>query len=131
VIKEKNMNLIQKSTLFIVALVCPLSASAGTVVCSGKVMALAYHVNNNLMIRLDSMNKEVFFCSPDSEWSVAGTPYVTGPNTCKTMYSTFLAAKMAGKSLYNVYFDGDQVPASCDAWGDWKHANIRYFRLAE
>ena len=106
-----------------------MNANAGTVVCSGKVAELAYHANNNFMIRLDSMNRAVFFCSPDSEFTVSGTAYVTGTETCKVLYSTFLSAKMAGKSINAMYFDGDQVPASCDGWTDWNSANIRYFTL--
>ena len=102
---------------------------AGTAVCSGKIAELAYHANNRLMIRLETMNKLVFFCSPDSEWSVAGTNYVSGPETCKTLYSTFLSAKISGKSITSLYFDGDDVPASCNNWGSWKKANIRFFQI--
>lgn len=102
---------------------------AGTVVCEGTVDTLAYHANNKLMIKLSSMNRPVFFCSPDSEWTVAGTDYKTGPQSCQTLYSTFLAAQMAGKTLKNVYFDGDQVPASCNEWASWANANIRYFTV--
>ena len=114
---------------FVAASLFSVTATGGTVVCSGKVQTLSYHVNNKLMIRLDSMNKAVFFCSPDSEWSVSGTPYVTGPNTCQTLYSTFLAAKISGKRISSVYFDGDQTPESCNGWGNWKSANVRYFEF--
>ncbi|WP_072680854.1 hypothetical protein [Arcobacter sp. LA11] len=104
-----------------------LVAVAGTVVCSGKVEVLAYHANDKLMIKLDSMNHNVFFCSPDSKWSVLGTSHTTSPNTCKTMYSTFLAAKISGKTIKDMYFDGDDVPSSCNKWEAWKKANIRYY----
>jgi len=104
-------------------------AAAGTVVCSGKVESLAYHANNRLMVKLDSMNVPVFFCSPDSEWIVTGTDHKTGPETCKAMYSTFLAAKMSGLAINNMYFDGDQVPSTCNSWGNWQQANIRYYSL--
>jgi len=107
----------------------PLVASANTIVCQGKVERLAYHANNRLMIKLESMNQPVFFCSPDSEWVVTGTSHKTGPETCKTMYSTFLAAQMSGKTISSMYFDGDDVPASCSEWGTWKVANIRHFAL--
>jgi hypothetical protein len=103
------------------------SAASAELVCGGTVDVLAYHANNKLMLKLSNMNVPVFFCSPDSEWVVAGTPYKTGPQTCQTLYSTFLAAKLAGKSLSSVYFDGEQVPASCNSWGNWSVANIRYF----
>jgi hypothetical protein len=109
----------------------PTIANANTVVCQGKVDRLSYHANNKLMIKLDSMNQPVFFCSPDTEWSVSGTSYVTGPETCKTMYSTFLAAQMSGKTISSMYFDGDDVSASCSEWGTWKAANIRHFALAK
>ena len=59
------------------------SASAGTLVCSNsKVKTVAYHGNNRLMVQLENMNVPVFFCNPDAEWSVSGTTYVMGPETC-------------------------------------------------
>lgn len=100
---------------------------AATLVCSGKVEALSFHANNRLMIKLSGMNVPVFFCSPESEWIVAGTAFKTGPETCKALYSTFLAAKVAGETIKNMYFDGDQVPAACNAWASWQSANIRHF----
>jgi hypothetical protein len=103
------------------------SAAAGSVVCSGIVETLAYHADNKLMVKLTSMNVPVFFCSPDSEWTVSGTTYKTGPQTCQTLYSTFLAAKMASKPIKNMWFDGSQVPSSCNGWSSWQSANIRNF----
>lgn len=104
-----------------------LNCFAGTVVCGGTVVQLAYHANNSFMLRLSSMNAPVFFCNPDSNWTVTGAGgYATGPQTCKTLYATFLAAKLTGKSFGAVYFDGDSVPAACNAWGPWLSANIRY-----
>ena len=103
------------------------SAMAGTVVCSGTVEALSYHASGTFMIRLSSMNIPVFFCRPDSEFSVSGTTYTTPPETCKTLYATFLAARESGRTISGMYFDGDDVPTTCDTWGPWKSANIRYF----
>jgi len=111
--------------LFLV--MCSTNLNAATVICSGTVEELAYHAPNSFMVRLSSMNKPVFFCNPDKEFSVSGTSYVTGPESCKVLYSTFLSAKVAQKTINSMYFDGDQVPASCNDWGDWKSANIRYF----
>lgn len=113
---------------FLVA-IFSVNVSAATVICSGTVEELAYHSPNSFMVRLSSMNKPVFFCNPDSEFTVSGTTYVTGPESCKALYSTFLSAKMAQKTISSMYFDGDQVPASCSEWGNWKRANIRYFTL--
>ncbi|MFN3900694.1 MAG: hypothetical protein ACK4GU_11535 [Alishewanella aestuarii] len=116
-----------KGMLSLAVLISSATSYANTVVCEGEIEILAYHANNNLMLKLSSMNVPVFFCSPDANWTVAGTDYQTGPNSCQTMYSTFLAAKLAGKRLASVYFDGDQVPDSCNGWGNWQKANIRYF----
>tara|TARA_R110002072_G_scaffold33030_8_gene100244 strand:+ start:101 stop:472 length:372 start_codon:yes stop_codon:yes gene_type:complete len=115
-------------TIFTLCIIS-INSVAATVVCSGTVDALAYHGNNKLMVKLSSMNAPVFFCSPEFEWAPTGTTYKTGPETCKTLYSTFLAAKMSGKTINSMYFDGDQVPATCSSWGNWKQANIRYFSL--
>ncbi|HEU5138248.1 MAG TPA: hypothetical protein VFU13_24090 [Steroidobacteraceae bacterium] len=100
---------------------------AADVMCSGTVTRIAYHANNSLMLQLSSMNVPVLFCSPEAEWVVAGTTYRTGPQTCKAFLAIFLSAKATGATLHNVYFDGAQVPATCDSWPNWASANIRYF----
>jgi hypothetical protein len=105
------------------------SVTAATLVCSGKIDRLSYHSPNKFMLKLSSMNTPVFFCSPDMEWKVGGTSYVTGAETCKTMYSTFLAIKMTDKSITSMYFDGDQVPSSCNSWESWRQANIRHYSM--
>lgn len=79
------------------------------------------------MLKLSSMDNPVFVCNADAEWSVTGTPYTTGPNSCKAMYSTFLTAKATGQAISGMYFDGDDVPTACNSWGTWKSANIRYY----
>lgn len=105
------------------------AAQAGTIVCSGKVAALSYHSPDKMMVRLEGMNTAVFFCSPDKLWSVPGTPYTTGPETCKTMYSTFLSAQMAGKRIESLYLDGDGTPATCDSFPNWASYNVRHYSL--
>ena len=125
------MNVRKNAVIFTVLSFISFGAVSGTVVCSGKIQTLAYHANNSLMVKLDSMNFGVLFCSPDSEWSVSGTNYITGPESCKVMYSTFLAAKMSGKTIKTMYFDGDSVPATCDGWSNWSHANIRYYNFED
>lgn len=105
------------------------SVHSAELVCGGTVAELAYHAEGRFMVRFSNMNVPVFFCSPEREWTVAGTGYITGPETCKTLYSTFLAAKLAGQPITNVYFDGEQVPATCNGWASWSNANIRYFTL--
>lgn len=116
-----------KGVLSLAVLISSATSYANTVVCEGEIDELAYHGTDRFMLKLSSMNRAVFFCSPDSTWVVSGSGYRTGPNSCQTMYSTFLAAKLAGKRLESVYFDGDQVPSSCNSWGEWSMANIRYF----
>ena len=112
--------------LMLAALGCN-SAWAGTVVCSGTVDAISFHSNNTFMIKLSSMNTAVFFCNPESTFSVPGTTYTTGPQTCKALLGMFLAARESGRTVNSIYFDGDDVPTTCDAWGNWKSAHIRYF----
>ena len=103
------------------------SSIAGSLACENtKVKVLAYHGNNKMMVQLENMNKPVFFCNPDAEWSVSGTGYVMGPETCKTVFSMFLAAKATGSTITRVHFDGDDVPADCNSWQSWKSAVIRY-----
>ncbi|WP_233079736.1 hypothetical protein [Rheinheimera soli] len=104
-------------------------AQSGETVCEGKVEQLAFHANNSFLLKLSSMNTPVIFCNPDAVWTAAGTPYTTGPETCKMLYSTFLSAQMAGKSLSAVYFDGDDSKGNCQSFPAWAKVNIRHFVL--
>lgn len=103
------------------------SLDAGTIVCSGTVDQLSYHASNQVLVKLSSMNKAAMVCNTDAVWQVPGTSYQTSPGACKTLYSTFLTARTTGEPLQSVYFDGDQVPATCDSWESWRRVNIRYF----
>ena len=100
-----------------------------TIVCEGKIKVLSYHANNKFLLQLETMDHPVFFCDADVQWSAAGSELTTEPDSCKAMYSNFLAAFMSGKRLASVWFDGDQVPATCNSWGTWENANIRHFAL--
>lgn len=103
------------------------AAQAGTVICSGTVQALSYHAGIGLMIQLSSMNTVVFFCDPDNAWTVSGTTLTTPVAACRSMWALFMQAKASGAAVNNMYFDGDNVPATCDAWAAWSRANIRHF----
>ena len=103
------------------------SVQGGTVVCSGTITQLAYHSPNGFMLQLSSMDAPVFFCNSETTFSVPGTTYTTGPNACKALYASFLAVKTTGGTINGLYFDGAETPATCNAWGNWKSANIRYF----
>lgn len=118
---------------FIVALAA-LSASvaqAATLTCAGKVSQVILHANDSFMLQLDSMNAPVFFCKPNAAWSVAGTGYTTSAETCRALIAVFLAAKAQDKAFSLVYFDGEEVPAACNSWAQWRSANIRYFLWAD
>jgi hypothetical protein len=120
-----------KALLVIAALLLPFYASAATIVCSGTVMSLSYHANvtggtSVLYVRLSAMNS---VCSPDALWTVSGTPYVTTAEGCKARYATLLAARISGLPFSSIWFDGDAVPAACNAWSNWAQANIRYQML--
>ena len=43
------------------------------------------------------------------------------------MVGLFMAAKLTDRTLAVMYFDGDGMPASCNAWTSWQSANVRYF----
>jgi len=103
------------------------AANSGTLMCSGTVAEVAYHSPGKLMVRLNSMNTGVIFCSTDSDWSVTGTEYgSTSPSACKALYSTFLTAKALGTTTVQIRFDGDSVPATCTSFAPWASVSIRY-----
>lgn len=106
-------------------------AAAAELTCSGQIVQLNYHSPDGLMIRLSSMNAEVFFCHPNATFSVSGTSYTTSAETCRALIALFMAGKLAEKSIGVMYFDGNQVPAACSSWSSWSSANIRFFRWQE
>lgn len=104
---------------------------AGTVVCSGTVKSISYHSPDRVYVRLSSMNTIVNICRTNSTHSVSGTSYTTAPETCQYFVSVLLAAKLSGKQITNMYFDGDQVPSSCNSWESWRQANVRHFQFRD
>ena len=116
-----------KILILIMAVFCSVAVQAKSIVCAGTVTKLSYHSPNKFMIQLSSMNRPVFFCDASQEWTLAGGGRTTSPEACNTLYSTFLAAKLSNTIITNMYFDGDDVPDSCDAWDSWVNANIRHY----
>lgn len=102
-------------------------AFGGTLQCAGTVDKIGMHASNRVMLKLSSMNRAVFICSPSYDWTVTGTTYSTSPDMCKTLVSMLMHAKATGAEIGNMWFDGDAVPASCTTWEAWKSANIRHF----
>jgi hypothetical protein len=118
---------IKKLAAVVVAGLFAAPCFGASVTCSGTVTRIALHANNTLMLQLSSMNVPVFFCTPEAEFTVTGTTYKTGPQTCKALLAIFLTAKASGATINNLYFDGDAVPATCNGWSNWQSANVRYF----
>jgi hypothetical protein len=109
---------------------CATAGHAATIVCAGTVETLSFHATSTgglLMIRLSSMNLPVYFCDPDNPFAAPGSGYSVSAATCKALYATFLAAKVSGQPIANMYFDGDAAPASCNAWGSWQYMNVRHY----
>jgi hypothetical protein len=126
------MNRKSKIAATVIAAVMAVNAQAGTIVCSGTIETLQFDATNTggyLSIRLSSMNVPVYFCDPDNPWNGTGSGYSISAATCRTLYATFLAARISGQPVTNMYFDGSDVPASCDGWAAWKSANIRHYLL--
>ena len=121
--------MITRRWLVLIATLLAFQVNAATIVCSGTVEDVSYHASDKMMIRLSSMNTPVFVCSPAAEWVVTGTNYRTSAETCRALFSTFLTARISGIPIRNLYFDGGDVPATCDTWGSWKSANIRHFKF--
>lgn len=108
-----------------------LPAHAAELQCSGKVLQVNMHAPDRLMLQLDSMNAPVFICTPNANWIVPGTTYTTSGEMCRTLAAIFLAAKLQDRAFGVVYFDGADVPATCNGWTWWKNANVRYFSWAD
>jgi len=112
----------------LITIVVPVQAA--TVVCSGTIDTLQFDATSSgsgyFSIKLSSMNVAVYFCDPTNPWSAPGG-YTISRDACRALYATFLAAKVSGIPVTNMYFDGTDVPATCDAWLTWQSANIRHY----
>lgn len=116
-----------KKLLLAAALCISANVSAGSLVCAGTVEEVAYHGNDKLMVKLSSMNLPVFFCNPNSQWTVPGAEgRVMNSETCKAVFSMFLAARSSGQPLNRVHFDGDSVPESCTDFTGFSQVFVRY-----
>ena len=108
------------------------NVQAATVVCSGTIDTLQFDATNTsgfFSIKLSSMNVPVYFCDPDNPFAATGSGYSISAAACRSLYATFLAAKLTGAWVTNMYFDGSAAPATCDAWAVWQEANIRHYLL--
>jgi hypothetical protein len=132
---ERSQGVIMRKFFCLLATAIPslfaVTSQAGTVVCSGTIEQVHFHASDTMLVKLSGMNTSVFFCHPSSQFSVPGTSYTTSPEMCRTLVSILMAGKLAGKTIAAMYFDGDDVPASCTEWGNWKSANIRYVHWAD
>jgi hypothetical protein len=107
---------------------------AATVVCSGTVSELTVTSNGSpwdglVLLRLSSMSGPALVCSLNQNWNVQAG-FTTTPTHCKTMYSAWLAARLSGLAVNDVYFDGP-VPSACNLWSPTTptQANVRNYRL--
>ena len=84
--------------------------------CPGKVTTLAIGPSNGIL-QVNAGYGVHYLCS----LSVAmnGIP----PEICRSYYSMFLAAKMAGKSINQGYDDNNVVGKSCGTLGNWAVPN--------
>ena len=119
------MKVLKKLTL--ASLFACSNVFAGSLICSGTVDSVAYHGNDKLMVKLSSMNTNVFFCNPNAEWRVAGAEgRVMNSETCKSVFSMFLAARASKEFISVVHFDGDNVPSTCTGFENFKDVFIRF-----
>lgn len=105
------------------------NAFASGLTCGGQVQTIAYHTGVGYMLKLTSMNTPVFICDPDGTFTTDGTTNSTGPETCKSLVSTFISAKAMETNVNQVVFDGNNVPADCTSWAGWSYAVIRYIEM--
>lgn len=104
------------------------SAAAGTVVCEGTVEDLKFHQPGLVGLRLSSMNASMWVCSMNENFTPPGASTIT-PSACKAMYASLLAAKLSNSTLTGVYFDGDQVPTSCNTVQIGSSVYLRHFEF--
>lgn len=110
--------------LFLGIMMC-LNASAGTVVCAGKIDLVIIHQPGFVGVKLDSMNDYALVCRLDAEYTPAGAATIT-PAVCKAIYAGLLSAKLNNQVINSLWFDGDLVPATCSTWVGFSQVNLRF-----
>ncbi|NOU52662.1 hypothetical protein HG263_19335 [Pseudoalteromonas sp. JBTF-M23] len=116
-------------TISLCGLFASFNSLAGALICTGTVDELAFHSNDRFMVKLSSMNAPVFFCNSEKAWTVDGAPDITSPETCKMLYSSFLAAKAAKTHIPRLHIEGVQVPSDCNRFAPWSGVSIRYVKF--
>lgn len=101
------------------------NASAGTVVCAGKIDLVVIHQPGFVGVKLDSMNEYALVCRLDTDFTPAGAATIT-PAVCKALYAGLLSAKLNNQVINSLWFDGDSVPATCSTWAGWSQVNLRF-----
>jgi hypothetical protein len=106
-------------------------AHSASLYCNGATVAqLSIHQPGVVYLRLSSMNTVVGICSLDNNWAPAGSlAGVTSAAACKAMYAALIVAKQNNAPIPQMLFDGDQVPASCNAFVAWQGVNVRYYDM--
>jgi hypothetical protein len=112
--------------LFLTSVAC--AASAGTIVCSGKVLDIGYHQPSLVMLRIEGMNTPVYVCNLSANWAAPGSLVAPAtPEACRALLSAMMAAKASNAVIKDLYFDGDSVPSTCGAFVPQSQVNVRHW----
>lgn len=88
-----------------------ISATAGSITCTGTVEMVAIHQPGYVAVMLSSMTNYVVVCRLDDTFNAPGINPVS-PATCKAIYAGLLTARVNRNNINAMYFDGDAIPAS-------------------
>jgi hypothetical protein len=128
-LRNSSCHFIKKVVLVTVAFLIPALASAGTVVCSGKVAYLGVNQFGIVGAYLTGMNVQVQLCNLNSDWVVAGSlEGNTSVAACKAIYATLVAGKIADRS-FDWIMDGTALPATCTSFVGWANVNLRWYAI--
>ena len=98
--------------LLISLLVVMSTVGNASEVCTGKIERLGISpTNGDVHIQIQPSTGMFQICNVDEAWGRLST------ETCKTMYSTFLAARMSGMEVSLMFPDG----FSCSSLGSWAY----------
>lgn len=103
---------VSKSLLLLIASLAPVHFANAAFSCSGQVGTLAISPGNG-MISVDYGYGVHYLCSVQS--ALAGVD----PQTCKSWYAMFLAAKVSKMPVTLTYDDTAGGATSCAALGSW------------
>lgn len=118
------MNKLIRKIIFITTCIIATKANAEWINSSGQVESLSVYDRNKILVKLKDNNGSPIAACSNKEYFIIPATY--SEESRNRMYSTLLAAKVAGQKVMLAYSD----VGNCDAWGVTPNVYRKIIRLS-